>query len=222
MKEMKIENKTILIVDGDNEVALTLAGYLYDQNNKIVLFGSDEQKLRAALQNVQGVKYIVGKVSDQESIQKLYDYFGRGFQAIDVIVQVNNFGKTYAEDVGSLKKGPDGKTAMATTIDTTTAQEINFISPEKLQEYFIPIMLKERDAQVITVFCGGFKKHYKFIPSFLRIKSDRSRYSQTLRHILSQTPVKVTDVFMSDTRLSERGLKRLAEAFEKGKNVIYL
>lgn len=93
------------MIDGEHDVTLTLARYLCTQNNKIVLFGSNEQKRRAVGQDVHDVTYVVGTVSDQDSIQKLYDYFGKGFQAIDVIVQVTSTCKAGMERLGGMRTG---------------------------------------------------------------------------------------------------------------------
>lgn len=210
------------MIDGEHDVTLTLARYLCTQNNKIVLFGSDGQKRRAVGQDVHDVTYVVGNVSDQDSIQKLYDYFGKGFQAIDVIVQVTSTCKAGMEGLGGHENRSDVKGVKGSTVNATNEWNGNFISPENLQEYFIRIMLREREAQVITIFREYKKRNSWFILPYLRVESYSHLYSRRLRQILSKTHIKVTDVFMPESNVSESGLKKMIEAAERGKHSVYL
>lgn len=219
---MKIQNKTILIVDGKNEVALTLATYLRARNNKIVWFGSDEQKQKPFGQTVQDFKSIAGRVSNQESVQKLYDYFGKGFQPIDVIVQVCNGCKADRKIFASHNHQVNVKAVKGDSVHTTAEWGNDILSPENLQEYFIPIMLREREALVITIFREKKKRNFRYILSYLRSKFNSPLYSRRVRDILSNTHIKVTDVFVPDSKVSESVFKGLIEAVEKGKNYVYL
>lgn len=218
---MKIQNKTILIVDSENEVAPALARFLYSRTNKIVLFGSDEQKQKAGGQAVQGFNYVVGTVSDLESVKKLYDYFGKGFQAIDIIVQVSNTFKHDTKAFGSDNNLLNRKVVAENLVHTTAEWTNDILNPEDLQEYFIPIMLREREAQVITIFREK-KRNPWFILPYQRAKSYSNLYSKIVRRLLSKTHIKVTDVFMPDSKVSDSGLKRMIEAVEKGKDYVYL
>ena len=207
-KSMEMKNKTVLIIGGDTHLAIEIAREFSARNNKVVLFGSDEQKLRALKNEIQNCDYVLNDVSSKEDLNKLYAYFAKGFQPIHVLV--NN---------------ADGLCKNASFIpgagSTLKSKDVSFLTLADLQEFFIPILAREKEALIVNLFpvTGSYSM---FVAPITGLKGPSSLYSKTLKLILSGTRIKMLDIFMHDKRSNLNSAESILKGIHKSRSSLYL
>lgn len=89
-----LNNKTIIITGASSGLGKVLAEKLASQQNQLVLFGRDQEKLQQTVNNCQAlgatVISVIGNVGNQQDCQRLVDTTIQTFNRLDILI--NNAG----------------------------------------------------------------------------------------------------------------------------------
>ena len=73
--EMNLTGNTILITGGSSGIGFEMARQFLNRDNKVIITGRDEKKLRDAKQQLDGVTIIRNDVSNPGAIEKLHQQY---------------------------------------------------------------------------------------------------------------------------------------------------
>ena len=190
---MNTSNNTILITGGSAGIGYEMAKLL-SQKNKVIIAGRDENRLKEALKTLDNTTGIISDVSNQKAVENLTKTIYREYPDLNIVI--NNAGKAYAydltaENAESFEKAGD---EMLT----------NYLSIVRLTEKLLPLLRKQPAAAIVNVssivaFAPGTR-----ISTYSASKAALHSYTQSLRHLLKSTNIKVFEVMppLVDTALS--------------------
>ncbi|HEY4286715.1 MAG TPA: SDR family NAD(P)-dependent oxidoreductase [Puia sp.] len=218
---MKTSNNTILITGGSAGIGFEFAK-LFSIDNKVIITGRNEERLKEAAAKLKNVTTILGDVSDAGDVEKLIATIYKDYPGLNVVV--NNAGRAhvydaFAENANAFEKASE---EMLT----------NYLSIIRLNEKLLPLLKKQASAAIVNV-----SSIVSIVPNGKMVGYGASKaalhsYSLSLRLVLSRTTgVKVFEVQppLVDTEFStEIGGKNgipasvVAEELKKGfENEIY-
>ena len=192
-KIMNTSNNTILITGGSAGIGYEMAKLL-SRENEVIITGRDENRLQKALETLKNTTGIVSDVSNDKDVERLTQTITREYPGLNIVI--NNAGKAYAydltaENAQSFQKAGD---EMLT----------NYLSVVRLTEKLLPLLRKQPAAAIVNVssivaFAPGAR-----IATYSATKAALHSYTQSLRHLLRPTNIKVFEVMlpMVDTALS--------------------
>jgi uncharacterized oxidoreductase len=192
---MNTTNKTILVTGGGSGIGFEFAKSLSEKNNKVIITGRSEDRLKQAVARLHGVTYFVADVTDAGQVDDLVAYIQKQFGKLDILV--NNAGKAYVYGLGS---GEGDYDKAVGEMDT------NFFAAVRLTEKFIPLLSAQSEAAIVNVssivaFVPGHR-----LPTYAASKAALHSYTQTLRYTLSKTTgIKVFEIMppLVDTEFSK-------------------
>jgi uncharacterized oxidoreductase len=197
---MKTSGNTVLITGGATGIGFALAESFVKAGNEVIICGRREDKLKEAKKALPGIHIRRCDVSKEFERKALYDWVSANFK--DVNILVNNAGIQRFID---FKKG-----AEALVITDEDEIEINLRAPISLSAYFIPTLSQQKESAIINISSGlGFVPLALF-PVYCATKAALHSYTQSLRHQLKDTPIKVFEVIppIVDTELGGPGKPR--------------
>lgn len=212
---MKTSNNTILITGGSAGIGFEFAK-LFSVDNKVIITGRSEERLKEAASKLRNVTAIVSDVSDGADVEKLVATIYAAHPDLNVVI--NNAGRAHVydligENVNAFEKAGD---EMMT----------NYLSVVRLNEKLLPLLKKQAAAAIVNV-----SSVVAIVPSVKMVGYGASKaalhsYSLSLRLLLSwSTGIKVFEVLppLVDTEFSSaigghNGIAPsvVAEALKKG------
>ncbi|HET6252597.1 MAG TPA: SDR family NAD(P)-dependent oxidoreductase [Puia sp.] len=175
---MKTTNNTILITGGSAGIGFAIAERFHS-NNKVIIVGRNEQRLKAASSRLTNVTAIAADVSDPADVERLAGILRRDHPDLNILI--NNAGKAFAfdltaEDAGGFEKAEQ---EMLT----------NYLSVVRLNELLLPLLRVQPQAAIVNVssivaFVPGVR-----IATYSATKAALHSYTQSLRHLLSGSSV---------------------------------
>jgi uncharacterized oxidoreductase len=191
---MNIKNNTVLITGGATGIGLALAEALIKNSNTVIICGRRQSKLEEAKRKLSQIHIRTCDISKEQERKALFDWIKDNFK--DVNVLVNNAGIQRMVD---LKKGIRDLT------DGENEIEINLAAPIYLSAYFIPLLMKQKEAAIINVSSGLAFVPIASMPVYCATKAAIHSFTMSLRHQLKGTSVKVFEVVppMVDTELGK-------------------
>jgi uncharacterized oxidoreductase len=181
---MKTSKNTILITGGGSGIGLETAKLLSQQGNTIIITGRNEEKLKAATQQLSNAHYIVADVTKENDVNALIGKINKDFPGLNVLM--NNAGLAFIHKVS--------ESANAATL-AREEMETNYFAAVNLTTRLLPLLKKQPEAAVINVssivaFAPGLS-----LPTYSASKAALHSYSQTLRLSLApDTAVKVFEL----------------------------
>src|SRR5690349_18768364 len=97
---MKTSNNTILITGGGSGIGFEMAK-LFSHNNKIIITGRDEQRLKTATAALENTSYIVCDVTHEADVSALAQKIENDYPDLNLLI--NNAGQVFVYDL--LEKG---------------------------------------------------------------------------------------------------------------------
>src|SRR5689334_7659508 len=88
---MKISGNTILITGGSAGIGYELARILSENDNRVIITGRNEPRLKTALSELKHVDGFVSDVSDEEDVSHLVQQMKNKFPDLNMVI--NNAGK---------------------------------------------------------------------------------------------------------------------------------
>lgn len=181
---MKTSNNTILITGGSAGIGFEFAK-LFSADNKVIITGRNEARLKEAASKLKNVTAIVGDVADGAAVENLVSTIYKEFPDLNVVI--NNAGRAYvydilADDANAYDKAGD---EMMT----------NYLSVVRLNEKLLPLLKMQEDAAIVNV-----SSILSIVPGarmvgYAASKAALHSYSLSLRLLLSRsTGVKVFEI----------------------------
>lgn len=215
---MKTTKNTILITGGSAGMGFEFAK-LFSADNKVIITGRNEQRLKTAASKLENVTAIVSDVSDADDVDKLVAKIYSEHRDLNVVI--NNAGKAFPiysladEGADAFKKGGE-------------EMLVNYLSILRLNEKLLPLLRRQPEAAIVNVSSVGAIVPLALIPTYNATKAALHSYTLSLRLTLAGVSgVKVFEVMppLVDTEFSaelgDNGIapsivaEELLKAFEK-------
>jgi len=180
---MKITGNTILITGGATGIGFSLARALVSAGNKVIICGRRKSKLREVKNRLPQIHTMACDVSKKEERESLYKWVENNFKDLNILI--NNAG---IQRMLNLKKGTEDLFGGENEIET------NFTAPIHLCAYFIPLLLKQKNAAIINVSSGLGFVPIAAMPIYCATKAGIHSFTVSLRHQLRDTTVKVFEI----------------------------
>jgi len=176
---MKTSNNTILVTGGGSGIGFEIAK-LFSQNNKVIITGRDEERLKKATSQLENVSFIATDITDAKSVKKLVARLESEFPELNVVV--NNAGIAHYYKLSD--ENIDAYELAFQEIQT------NYLSILRLTQLLTPQLKKQTEAAFVNIssiaaFAPGF-----VLPTYAVSKAALHSYSQVLRVTLE----KVSDI----------------------------
>lgn len=191
---MKIKGNTILITGGATGIGFSLAEALVNAGNRVIICGRRENKLKEARDKLPQITIRTCDVSDVEERKSLFSWIKDNFNDLNILI--NNAGIQRALN---LKKGTQDLFVDENEIET------NLVAPVHLSAYFIPLLLKKKEAAIINISSGLGFVPIASMPVYCAAKAAVHSFTQSLRYQLRDTSIKVFEIIppMVDTELGK-------------------
>lgn len=180
---MNFSNRTILITGGNSGIGKALAEALQARGNRIIITGRNRQTLDIALRQNPNMTGYVLDVTDAASLAIFPSKLLENHPQLDVIIL--NAGIMEAEDYSA---DPVTCDVAQRTIAT------NLIAPIQLALAFVPHLRTRPQAAVVTVSSGLAFVPKAINPVYSATKAAIHSWSQSLRHQLRETSVRVYEI----------------------------
>lgn len=178
---MHMTGNTILITGGTSGIGLALAVALQDAGNQVIIAGRRQALLDQALADHPGLKAVRMDVADLATLDSFAAQITAAYPSLNVLI--NNAGIMQAEDL----LAPDPAIAAATLAT-------NLAAPIQLTAALLPHLRAQTSATVIMVTSGLAFVPLTATPTYNATKAALHSYSQSLRHQLRATSVKVLEL----------------------------
>lgn len=191
---MKIKGNTILITGGATGIGFSLAEAFVNAGNGVIICGRRENKLKEAKDKLPQIHTRVCDLSKEKERKSLYDWVSSNFKDINILV--NNAG---IQRMVNLRKGTRD------LFDGEDEIEINLTAPIHLSAYFIPLLLKRKEAAIVNISSGLGFVPIASMPVYCATKAAIHSFSLSLRHQLKDTSIKVFEIIppIVDTELDK-------------------
>ncbi len=178
-------NNTILITGGSSGVGLELAKRLIEKNNTVLICGRSEEKLTEAKLLIPQVHVFPCNIASEAGCNLLYEWVKNNHPDCNIVI--NN-----AAIVHNTSLMEDDKAIEKATDEFQT----NILAPIRLTKLFLPLLLKNKNAQLINISTGLVYAPRAVYPFYNATKAALHSFTQTLRLQLSDMPIKVTEILL--------------------------
>lgn len=188
---MLLSNKNVLITGGGTGIGFAIAEALSKKNNKILICGRREDKLKKAKAAIPSLEYYVGDLRRKDGIKKFFKWTIKNYPEVSILI--NNAG---IQRMLNLKESVS---------DLTEEIEINLISPILLTSYLVEHFKSKQEAVIVNVTSGLGFSPLAVVPLYCASKAALHSYTMSLRHQLKDTSVKVFELIppIVDTELDK-------------------
>ncbi len=189
---MNITNKTVLITGGGSGIGFAIAKTLSEKNNKVIITGRSEARLKEAAAKLNKVSYFVTDVTKEDDVNKLVNYLNEQHPALDVLI--NNAGQAYAYDLNEQPAFEKASDEILT----------NYLSVIRLTDKLLPVLKTQEESAIVNVTSILAIAPAKNVPTYSATKAALHSYTQALRLSLAGTNVKVFELYppLVNTELS--------------------
>ncbi len=178
---MQMTGNTILITGGGSGIGRGLAEAFHAKGNSVIITGRRKALLDEVVAANKGMKAIVFDVDNKDSIQALAEQLTRDYPKLNVVI--HNAGIMKAENL------LDGQVEDAEAMITT-----NLLGPIRLTAALLPLLLKQASSTLMMVSSGLAFIPLAMTPTYCATKAAIHSYTQSLRHQLKDTSIKVLEI----------------------------
>ena len=179
---MNTAHDTVLITGGGTGIGRAFAEALHQKGAKVIIAGRRAAPLAEVAAANPGMAYVVLDVADPEAIKTVAAQVIADHPALNVVI--NNAGIMKVEDLSQ------GQIDLALVEETLN---INLLGTVRLTAALLPHLLTQKDATVVTVSSGLAFVPLTVTPIYNATKAAIHSWSQSLRHQLKGTSVKVVE-----------------------------
>jgi uncharacterized oxidoreductase len=203
---MKTTGNTILITGGATGIGFSLAEAFVKAGNEVVICGRREAKLKEAKRKLPQLHITVCDLSKESKRKFLYEWVCSNFSDINILV--NNAG---------IQRMIDFKRGVNELYFGEDEIEVNLKAYLHLSALFTPLFLEKAETAIINVSSGLGFVPIAAMPVYCATKAAVHSFTQSLRHQLKDTSIKVFEVIppMVDTELG-RGSRETRELQDRG------
>ncbi len=179
---MDTRKDTILITGGGSGIGKAMAEALHARGARVIIAGRRQSALDAVAAANPGMTTAVLDVEKADDITAFAARITAEHPDLNVVI--NNAGIMVAEDL------------TADPVDLTIAEQIiaiNLLGPIRLTAALLPHLKSKASATVVTVSSGLAFVPLAATPTYNATKAAIHSWSQSLRHQLKDTPVKVIE-----------------------------
>lgn len=185
---MRTTGNTVLITGGATGIGFSLAEAFSKAGNEVIICGRRESRLKEAEEKLPGIHTKSCDLSDEKERERLHEWASSNFKNINILV--NNAGIQRMID---LKKGTADLLAGENEI------RINLEAPIQLSAYFIPELMKQKEAAIVNISSGLGFVPLAIAPVYCATKAAIHSFSLSLRHQLRDTSIKVFEIIPPTT-----------------------
>jgi uncharacterized oxidoreductase len=182
-QELSMTPTTILVTGATSGIGLGLAQRLHAQGHHVILTGRRQALLDAATAGHPGMTGIVSDIADPAAITDLAARLAMDHPDLSVVI--HNAGIMQAERLGANPTPLDISEAIVAT---------NLLGPIRLTHALMPGLLAQPQAAIITVSSGLAFVPLAATPTYSGSKAAIHSWTQSLRHQLSGTNVRVHEL----------------------------
>jgi len=191
---MQTNKKKVLITGGGSGIGLALAKSFLNAGSKVIISGRNLEKLQKVKQEMPQIEIAQCDVTNNEQIRALLDKCNNDFDGIDILI--NNAGISQHFDY---KKDNFAIEHQIKEVD------IDFNGPIRMVHYFLPSLLKQKEAAVVNVSSGLAFVPLAYLAVYCATKAALHSWTRSLRLQLQGTTVKVFELMppLVDTEMVE-------------------
>jgi len=195
-----------LITGGATGIGFSLAEAFVKAGNEVIICGRRAHKLEEAKDKLPQIHTKICDLSKEKERKLLYDWVRSNFKDINVLV--NNAG---------IQRMIDFKKGTHDLIDGEDEIEINLKAYIYLSAYFIPLLLRRKEAAIINVSSGLAFIPLAAVPVYSATKAAIHSFSLSLRHQLRDSSIRVFEIIppIVDTELY-RGAREERKQEDRG------
>ena len=180
---MKTKGNTILITGGATGIGFSMAETLVNLGNKVIICGRREGKLKEAKDKLPQIHTRVCDISKPKERESLFHWIEDNFNDFNILI--NNAG---IQRMIKLKNGAQDLFNGENEIET------NLIAPIHLSAYFVPLLLRKKEAAIINVSSGLGFVPISAMPVYCATKAAMHSFTISLRYQLRDTSIKVFEI----------------------------
>jgi uncharacterized oxidoreductase len=193
---MKTINNTVLITGGSAGIGFETAKSFAENNNHVIIIGRNQQRLDKAVALLKNATAIKSDVSKAEDVEKLVVRLHKDFPQLNVVI--NNAASAYVYNMTETDSNAFEK----------ASEEIltNYLAIIRLNEKLLPLLKQQAEAAIVNVSSiVAFAAPAATMPTYGASKAALHSYTNSLRIVLEDTPVKVFELMppLVDTEFSE-------------------
>lgn len=188
---MKMSKNTVLITGGSSGIGRALAARFLKRGNTILVTGRSEDKLTEVRKALPGVHTYVCDQSDPAAISRLFAETSRDFPALNILV--NNAGIGLKLNLNN----PANRSS-----DLEREIRTNLIGPIQMIDLFLPHLKDQANPVIMNVTSGLALVPLAVKPVYSATKAGMHSYTQSLRVQLTNTPVRIVELFPPATDTS--------------------
>lgn len=180
---MKLSGNTILITGGSSGIGFEMAKELLKRNNKIIITGRNQEKLKKAEEELKGLFTIKSDVSKSEEILKLRKQIEKEYPDLNILI--NNAGIMRTINLQNHKLSDE---------ELTSELDINLKGTIWMNNAFLPMLKEKKSAAIVNVSSGLAFAPLPISPIYCASKAALHSYSLSLREQLRNTGIKVFEL----------------------------
>jgi uncharacterized oxidoreductase len=138
---MKTSNNTILITGGSAGIGCEIAK-LFSADNKIIITGRNEQRLKATAAKLANTTAIVGDVSNAADVDRLVKTLNTEHPDLNIVI--NNAGHAYTYNLATENPGAFEK--------ASEEMLVNYLSIIRLNEKLLPLVSKKTEGRTEDIY----------------------------------------------------------------------
>jgi uncharacterized oxidoreductase len=195
-----------LITGGSSGIGLELARRLVEKSNKVLICGRSLKKLEKAKMDHTGIDFLQCDLSKAEECRKLADWVIKNHPECNILI--NNAAIVHTDSF------PDDEKALE---KAELEIQTNLMAPIRLAKYFIPILEKNTNPQIINVTTGLVFAPKATYPFYNATKAALHSFTQVLRMQLENSTIEVSEIFFPavDTPWHKGNPPKIAIGVEK-------
>lgn len=180
---MKLVGHHVFITGGASGIGLALAREFQKSGNRVTVCGRDDEKLKRAVQENQGLEAIKVDITQDEGLRQIEKELEGRLRTVSILINNAAIGNAYC-----FLRDQDPVTKIEAELST------NLLSPIRLTRAFLPILLAHENAAVVNITSGFAAWPCSTLPGYSVSKSGLKAFTRVLRNQLKHTSVKVFEV----------------------------
>ncbi|MDB5110217.1 MAG: short-chain dehydrogenase [Mucilaginibacter sp.] len=180
---MNITNKTVLITGGGSGIGFEIAKLLSEKGNKVIITGRSEARLQKAAAQLNNVSVIAADITNETAVEKLVTQIKQEYGKLDILI--NNAGNAYAYNLAK-----EGNTFQKAKEEFET----NLFSILRLTDKLLPVLSAQTEGAIVNVSSVVAFVPAGDISTYSASKAALHSYTQSLRHALQKTAIKVFEL----------------------------
>lgn len=201
---MNIARNTVLITGGGSGIGLALAKRLLEKNNRVIICGRDEERLKRAKQSFSDLSIIPCDITKADEREQLARNIRKFYPDLNILI--NN---------AAVQTHLNLTSGQSNFRDTDIQIETNFTAAVKLIGLFYPLLEDKAQSAIINVTSDLAFVPMALAPVYCATKAALHSFTVSLRYQFRHTHVKVFEVIppVTDTQLDKLDLKKASPEY---------